>query len=318
MLNWSETLLGALIPAVPVPYTSDGKLDFNAQIEYAKWMKKQPVDGVAVWTSIGRGANINQDTRISILKSWRDILGRERHVVAAVLPAQGVSAEESVKSALKMADDASSFADLLLIYPFSSTGNAPENHRECVKKYLAIAGIGVPFIVSCPLGEFCSEFQESILDEILAFKECAGIRIRSLGMAMVLQDVVTHVRMKHPDKAILAGDNRLLGYSLYRGCHGALAGLASICTVIQRVMLDAWFLGEMERYLELSRLIDHLAEAIYIEPQDGRIRRLLVALAHLKVIPAESAFDPWGPDIPPVHEELVKATVDAINEIVPL
>ena len=54
MLEPAE-LIGALIPAVPVPFDALGKIDALAQQRYAEWMARQPVKGVAVWAHTGRG-----------------------------------------------------------------------------------------------------------------------------------------------------------------------------------------------------------------------------------------------------------------------
>ncbi len=45
----ADILRNALIPAVPVPFDAQGEIDAPAQERYARWMAKQPVEGVAVW-----------------------------------------------------------------------------------------------------------------------------------------------------------------------------------------------------------------------------------------------------------------------------
>ena len=49
----SSQLVGALIPAVPVPFDSKGTFVATAQEQYARWMAMQPIAGVAVWAHTG-------------------------------------------------------------------------------------------------------------------------------------------------------------------------------------------------------------------------------------------------------------------------
>jgi 4-hydroxy-tetrahydrodipicolinate synthase len=142
----------------------------------------------------------------------------------------------------------------------------------------------------------------------------ASVVVSSTCSATALQDTITHVRMNHPEKAILAGDDRLFGYSLYRGCHGALLGLGAILPAMQRAMVDAWFLGEASRFLDLSRCVDHLAEAIYYEPGDGQARRILSGLAHLGIIPEEASYDSSSSDSDEIGIALVRETIEALGK----
>jgi 4-hydroxy-tetrahydrodipicolinate synthase len=312
MPDWNENLLGGLIPAVPVPFDPHGKPDLDANGKFASWMATQPVDGVAVWTDIARGHLLDAPLRRAILKAWREAMGPERWIVAAV--GQNASAEKSqaLESAIGMAGDAAGLADLLLVRVSQETdpaipgGGIVEYHRE-------IAALGIPLLISfpaaCPDPCGCET-----ADALLSMPEVAGAVVSKADSTDDLQDFITYARMSHPTKAILTGEDRLFGYSLYRGCHGALLGLASICPAIQRAMVDAWFMGEPAQFLNLSRLVDYLAEAVYSKPKDSHVRKLLVGLAHMGVIPPDAVNDPLGPEVSNVDEELVRATIEALGE----
>ena len=83
-------LHGALIPAVPVPFRADGRIDTAAQGRYAEWMARQPVDGVAVWAHTGRGLRLDPDQRAVVLRAGSEALGPSRFVVAAAGAAPGL------------------------------------------------------------------------------------------------------------------------------------------------------------------------------------------------------------------------------------
>ena len=97
---------------------------------------------------------------------------------------------------------------------------------------------------------------------------------------------------------MITGEDRFLGYSLRRGARAALVGLGAICCELQAELIRANEEGNTDRFLELSDAVDILAEAIFISPMEGYIKRILWALVHLGIIPPAAAYDPWGPELP--------------------
>jgi len=79
----SACLHNVLIPAVPVPFDAQGKIDAPAQERYAPWMAQQPIVGVAVWAHTGRGLRLAQTERAIVLECWRQAVGAPRLVIAA-------------------------------------------------------------------------------------------------------------------------------------------------------------------------------------------------------------------------------------------
>ena len=50
--------------------------------------------------------------------------------------------------------------------------------------------------------------------------------------------------------------------------------------------------------MALSALCDRFAQATFIEPMEGYIRRMLWAAAADGGLPADACDDPWGPELP--------------------
>jgi 4-hydroxy-tetrahydrodipicolinate synthase len=71
--------------------------------------------------------------------------------------------------------------------------------------------------------------------------------------------------------------------------------MAAVCTDLQAELMIAHIKRRAERFLELSDIVDQLAEVLFIHPMEGYIGRILFALSKLGVIPVEAANDPWGP-----------------------
>jgi 4-hydroxy-tetrahydrodipicolinate synthase len=85
--------------------------------------------------------------------------------------------------------------------------------------------------------------------------------------------------------------------------------MGAVCCAMQAELMRSHLTGEADSFLTLSDKADQLAEAIFIAPMEGYIKRLLWALVHLRIIPLEAANDPWGPKLPVADFEVVGQTL---------
>jgi 4-hydroxy-tetrahydrodipicolinate synthase len=313
MSKWPDVFLGTLLPMVPVPYDEQGQPDLSAVESLAGWMKTQPVDGVALFADSFGGMGLDRDRRLEILRRWREAM-EGLHLIVAVGPGDSTSRKSRLSSAVKAAKDAAEFADFLLVRPIGGSGKSSTSADGAVEYHRALAETGVPLITISAAAGDGSAYGGEVLDAVLEMPEVAAVRTGMNCSSMQMQDLITHTLIAHPDKAILSGEDRMYGYSLYRGCHGALTAIGSICPNLQRELVDSWFMSEAGRFLNLSRLIDHIAEAVFVEPLTGLSQRILIALAHQGIIPDTATHDPTAPPISPKEEELVRATLDALWE----
>ncbi|HDS29834.1 MAG TPA: dihydrodipicolinate synthase family protein, partial [Firmicutes bacterium] len=165
MTRWSEILEGALFPAVPVPF-NESKPDFQAQEKYASWMATQDIDGVAVWSHIGRGLHLDKTTRAEVLKCWKKALGAGRKIIAGVGPSLDSSRDSFISSAMKMAEDAED-ADFLLVFPPSGFIEQSNPDGMIVNYHKELAKSGKPlilFYLSPRIGGM--EYATDVLDEL--------------------------------------------------------------------------------------------------------------------------------------------------------
>lgn len=110
----------SLIPAVPVPFEENGRMDESAQAAYIGWMAGQPIAGVAVWVHTGRGLYLTAEQRRRVLAAWRSGLPADRVIVAGVGAPVGLAGDDAagLRAARQMAEEAASGgADALLVHP---------------------------------------------------------------------------------------------------------------------------------------------------------------------------------------------------------
>ena len=299
MLKPAE-LIGALIPAVPVPFDADGKIDAAAQQRYAEWMARQPVEGVAVWAHTGRGLRLAETDRATVLECWRKSLPAPRLVIAAAGGLPGLAEPGHViVSARTMARQALDLgADALLVHPPTAFRTRTDCDSLIFDYYASIAEAGLPLIMFY-LYEAAGgiSYGTETLSRLLQRPEVIGIKVATLDSVITFQDLADLIQMTAPGKLLITGEDRFLGYSLMCGARAALIGMGAACTALQAALLSSYQSGQAEQFLRLNRLVDDLARQTFRAPMEGYIQRMLWCLVHEGILSAEAAHDPWGPEL---------------------
>jgi 4-hydroxy-tetrahydrodipicolinate synthase len=278
-------LEGGLVPAVPVPFRG-GDLAVDAQRVYAEWMATQDVAGVAVWVHTGRGPHLHPDQRRVVLETWR-----------AALPGRVLIAGAATLDMARAARAGG--ADLLLAFP----------RAEDPVAWHATLGAELPvlaFYLYQAAGGVA--YDDETLRAILALPAVIGIKVATLDSVMTFQRIAALLR-QCPDKLLITGEDRFLGYSLMLGARAALVGMGAALTDLQIAMLRAYGAGDMARFVRLAVAVDRFAQATFAPPMEGYVRRMLWAIAADGPIPPDACDDPWGPPLPAGERQLVARAV---------
>jgi 4-hydroxy-tetrahydrodipicolinate synthase len=270
---------------VPVPFRGP-TIDFDAQRAYASWMARQPIAGVAVWAHTGRGPHLTDDQRRVVLEAWRAALPGKVIVAGANGPTMARDAKRGG-------------ADALLAFPTQE--NAVVYHDELSQELPVIA-----FYLHEAAGSV--NYDDKTLHGILALPGVVGIKVATLDSVMTFQRIAAVMR-DHPDKLLMTGEDRFLGYSLIMGARAALIGMGAALTDVQAALLSAREKGDDRAFLRLSAQLDAFSQVTFTEPMEGYIRRMLWALAAEGVIPDDACDDPWGPPLPAAEREAVRRAV---------
>lgn len=280
-----QRLEWGLVPAVPVPFRG-ASIDVTAQRSYAEWMARQPIAGVAVWAHTGRGPHLSSKQRTVVLDHWRGALPGKMVIAGA--------------NDLSMAREAKrGGADALLAFP--SRENAVVYHDDLSHELPVIA-----FYLYKAAGGV--DYDDAMLHAILSLPGVIGIKVATLDSVMTFQRI-SRVMRDHPDKLLITGEDRFLGYSLMLGARAALIGMGAALTDLQASLLNARKRGDEHAFLRLSTQLDAFSQATFREPMEGYIRRMLWAVAAEGVIPDDACDDPWGPPLPASEREAVRRAV---------
>jgi 4-hydroxy-tetrahydrodipicolinate synthase len=289
-MTLAERLAWGLVPAVPVPFRGT-ELDAAAQREYARWMASQPVAGVAVWAHTGRGPHLSAEQRRAVLEAWREALP-ERVIVAGARD-------------ITMAIEARrGHADALLAFPASAD---PVAHHARLSRELPV----IAFWLYEAAGGVA--YDDATLHAILDLPGVLGIKVATLDSVMTFQRLAAVVQ-SHPDKLLITGEDRFLGYSLMLGARAALVGLGAALPDLQAGLLRACAEGDWPAFHARSAGCDRLAMATFTPPMEGYIRRMLWAAAADGAVPPDACDDPWGPPLPAGERAAVERVVRELRE----
>ncbi|HSE20863.1 MAG TPA: dihydrodipicolinate synthase family protein [Pyrinomonadaceae bacterium] len=331
-----QKICGGLIPAVPVPFGNDGKFHSQAHDSYLRYMTSQPIAGVAVWAHTGRGLLLDPETAQRVLVDWRAALTGKVLIAGVGARAEAESLDQGPAKTravwqkrlsgcdrakldtIEMAAQAARLgADGLLVYPPTWLKTAEARDELIIDLHAELAQVGPPLILFY-LYEAAGgiSYTPAVLDELLSLPNVAGIKMATLDSVMTYQDIARQIQEKHPDKLLITGEDRFLGYSLQRGAQSALIGMGALCCELQAELLRANVEKKAARFLELSAAVDRLAETLFIDPMEGYIGRILWALSHLGIIPREAAYDPWGPALRAQEFENIVVVLEEITACV--
>ena len=280
-----EQLRHGLIPAVPVPFQGT-TIHEPAQRAYARWMADQPVAGVAIWAHTGRGPHLSGEQRRIVLEAWRDALPGRVLVAGARDITMAIEARRGR-------------ADAILAFPQRDDPVAWHSRlsRELpvIAFYLYEAAGGVAY-------------DDATLHAILALPAVIGITVATLDSVMTFQRIAALMR-HHPDKLLISGEDRFLGYSIMLGAEAALVGMGAALPDLQARLLRAAAAREWSRFVALSAVVDRFSQATFTEPIEGYIRRMLWAAAADGVLADDACDDPWGPPLEPGARDAIRNAV---------
>jgi 4-hydroxy-tetrahydrodipicolinate synthase len=323
----ASRLDGTLIPAVPVPRRTSGQIHTEAQQAYAAWMAKQPVGGVAVWAHTGRGLHLAADMRAAVLASWREALRPPSVIIAGCgVPTAGASlpgdprarTDEVIRRTQAMANDArAGGADALLVHPPRPLSTLSDANGRVLALHEALADVGLPLIAFILYRRASGlEYDDALLDDILSLPHVVGVKLATLDSVMRFQVVAGRMSSEHPDRLLITGEDRFLGYSLMIGARCALIGMGAARAAMQAALIRAVLTDDATTVIRLTRACDRFGAVTFTDPMEGYIRRMLWALAEDGVIPEDACHDPEGPALEPgdrIRIASVMGTLDSLT-----
>ena len=302
-----EQLRGTLLPAVVTPMDSEGVVAYDALTAYAGALTAESVGGVAVWAHTGRGLYLSAADRSKVLETWRQ--ATDVPIVAGVGVPRSSSAQgpqEAADATVAMAlEAAAGGADAVMVYPLAALGELPDGHAQAVALHERVAAeSGLPLVGFYLHGEAGGyPYPPALIRDLLSLPAVLGVKTATLDRAIGCQDAIWAGR--GTGKLLITGEDRMYGPSFMWGADTALVGIAAAQVSLSAAVLDAWTSGDHSGFLTASERLDQFAAATFYAPIEGYVQRMLWAAEWEGLLPAEAAYDPYGPTLPSGERDLV-------------
>src|SRR5699024_8702711 len=257
------------------PFKEDGSIDYDSQASYVKWMNDQPIKSVALWAHTGRGLNLTKEQRENVFNSWRQGLSDDKLILCGVGDNGNgtISDEVYIKNAVDMTKHVKELgADMILPYAPTLFRGRDDKDEMIVKYHERIAEVGLPMILFF-LYEAAGgiTYSQDVLRKLFNIENVIGIKMATLDSIMTYQDVSNLIVEEYPHVSLITGEDRMFGYTIMRDAVGALVGLGSIYTQLQFDMMEAYYNGKYEEFIEKNALVEEIAEYTFYAPMEGYI-----------------------------------------------
>ncbi len=279
---------GQVIASVPYFITDQGRVDEARLRHLVSDLREAPIGGVALGSLIGRAWRPTDHDFSLTVRAWKEGLRSDKSLVVAVgAPPEVRRPLELLETAFDLARlAAESGADALLLLPPVAVRGRPERDRLILEYHARVAEAGLPIFASYrreALGGI--NYGPEVLAQLLARPEVLGVEIATIDGISTFQQVEALVREYAPEKLVVSGEERFLGYSLMCGANLAMVGIGAVDPAVVADLLDSHFSPDPARFLKRSREVDALARPIFRAPFDGTNDRLIATLAKLKILP---------------------------------
>ncbi|MGN9164197.1 dihydrodipicolinate synthase family protein [Tissierellaceae bacterium HCP3S3_D8] len=321
-MNYKEVqdkIVGDIIPAVPVPFSKDGSIHLGSLKNYVKWMNEQPVNTVGIWAHTGRGLNLTVEQREVVFNEWRSGLDSHKLILCGIGAniREGISDEEYIQEAVNMAKEAKELgANLIMPYAPTLFRGREDQDKMVLKYHNEIAKVGLPMVLFF-LYEAAGgvTYSLDVLRELFKIENVIAIKMATLDSVMTYQDVSNMIKEENTDVALITGEDRMFGYTVMRGAKGALIGLSSIYTKLQKDMITSYYKGEYKDFIEKSEVVDNLAEHTFYAPMEGYIERVLYILGKKGIISEDAVNDPFGPGVEDWEKKRIDKLIERLGEM---
>lgn len=249
-----------LSAALTTPFGSDGAIDLGRLTRHARWCLENGCGSVTVFGTTGEGASIGLADRQMVLRSFMDAgFGMRREVVAGISAPSLAEAVSQAQVGLKAGCRA-----LLVAPPFYFKNVDDEGVYTWFAQLIWALGdaardfilYNIPSVTHVTLTvDVISRLKAAFPKIVIGVKDSSGD-----------WDYAQQLLASHNDRAILIGDERLLGKAMRLGAQGAISGLANICPQVLAHVIDTG--GEDSR-------IAALVEEVLKHPVTPAIKAML-------------------------------------------
>nr|WP_180485467.1 4-hydroxy-tetrahydrodipicolinate synthase [Treponema socranskii] len=288
--------------AMITPMKEDGSIDYDGYRKLLRFQMEEGIDGLVPLGTTGETPTLDEDEEqriIDVVMEEVRAFEKERGVkVPVVLGAGSNNTRDAVRyteRAKKAGADAA-----LVVTPYY---NKPSS-EGIFRHFEAVSRVGIPILVYNIAGRTGKNIDTPTLSRIADLPNIAGVKEAS-GSISQMTDVIATIKSKHPDFAVLSGDDAMTLPLIACGGDGVVSVVSNAAPAPVSEMVRAALSGDYEAARKIHYRLLPFFKAAFI---DGNPTSIKYAM-RVKGLPSGSVRLP----LVDVHDEAKKIIEEALS-----
>ena len=288
--------------AMITPMKEDGSIDYDGYRKLLRFQMEEGIDGLVPLGTTGETPTLDEDEEqriIDVVMEEVRAFEKERGVkVPVVLGAGSNNTRDAVRyteRAKKAGADAA-----LVVTPYY---NKPSS-EGIFRHFEAVSRVGIPILVYNIAGRTGKNIDTPTLSRIADLPNIAGVKEAS-GSISQMTDVIATIKSKHPDFAVLSGDDAMTLPLLASGGDGVVSVVSNAAPAPVSEMVKAALSGDYDAARKIHYRLLPFFKAAFV---DGNPTSIKYAM-RVKGLPSGSVRLP----LVDVHDEAKKIIEEALS-----
>ncbi|MFC2478545.1 MAG: 4-hydroxy-tetrahydrodipicolinate synthase [Treponema socranskii subsp. buccale] len=288
--------------AMITPMKEDGSIDYDGYRKLLRFQMEEGIDGLVPLGTTGETPTLDEDEEqriIDVVMEEVRAFEKEKSVkVPVVLGAGSNNTRDAVRyteRAKKAGADAA-----LVVTPYY---NKPSS-EGIFRHFEAVSRVGIPILVYNIAGRTGKNIDTPTLSRIADLPNIAGVKEAS-GSISQMTDVIATIKSKHPDFAVLSGDDAMTLPLLASGGDGVVSVVSNAAPALVSEMVRAALSGDYEAARKIHYRLLPFFKAAFV---DGNPTSIKYAM-RVKGLPSGSVRLP----LVDVHDEAKKIIEEALS-----
>ena len=266
--------------AMITPMNEDGSVDFEGFRKNVKFQLEGGITGLFPLGTTAETPTLDENTEeekiieivMSEVKEWE----KSHNVKIPVVVGAGSNNTKDAVAYAERAKKAGATA-VLIVTPYY---NKP-SQEGIFRHFEAVSKVGIPIIVYNIQGRTGVNIATETLERIADLPNIAGVKEAS-GNISQMMDVIARIKNRHPDFAVLSGDDGLTLPLIACGGDGVVSVVSNLTPNLVSEMVNAALSGDFEKARSLHYRLLPFFKAAFVDGNPSSIKYAM----NLKGLPA--------------------------------
>ena len=288
--------------AMITPMKEDGSIDYDGYRKLLRFQMEEDIDGLVPLGTTGETPTLDEDEEQRIIDVVMEEVRAFEKAKSVKVPVVLGAGSNNTRDAVRYTERAKKAgADAaLVVTPYY---NKPSS-EGIFRHFEAVSRVGIPILVYNIAGRTGKNIDTPTLSRIADLPNIAGVKEAS-GSISQMTDVIATIKSKHPDFAVLSGDDAMTLPLLASGGDGVVSVVSNAAPAPVSEMVRAALSGDYEAARKIHYRLLPFFKAAFV---DGNPTSIKYAM-RVKGLPSGSVRLP----LVDVHDEAKKIIEEALS-----